>query len=311
MKRKYFWVILMTMVMLLIGGCGKNTEDVNGMDTTEENVNETAKNASADIADTETVEPESEIPVLDNIDSRITEKDDSELELKAYYYTFEDKTVCEGGEDVFGSVSFESTNANNYVSTGKVPIYAQNGVRMGYTKENVDIIVNGIYNGWCYFDLNGENKYARLSDIEANSITIAERDAKAEEEASKQEETSIKTEIPVTENISSEQPIQNTPVVNEVTEVPESNKYTPDEAIAVYRSLMEAGGITWDPSIKDVTSWGTGWLNLEKGQPEWAASTDLESFAIGGHGGNSWTKYYMEVTGSDDEAVYYTQWSSN
>lgn len=308
MKRKYFWAILMTMVMLLIGGCGKNTEDVNGMDTTEENVSETAKNASADIADTETVEPESEIPVLDNIDSRITEKDDSELELKAYYYTFEDKTVCEGGEDVFGSISFESTNSNNYVSTGKVPIYAQNGVRMGYTKENVDIIVNGIYNGWCYFDLNGENKYARLSDIEANAITMAERDAKAEEEANKQEETSVKTEIPVTENTSSEQPVQNAPAVNEVAEVPESDKYTPDEAIAVYRSLMEAGGITWNPSLKDGGSWGTGWLYLDKGYPEWAAESSLESFAMGDSVGHSWTEYYIEVTGSDEECVYYTQW---
>ena len=91
----------------------------------------------------------------------------------------------------------------------------------------------------------------------------------------------------------------------------ESNKYTPEEAISVYRSLMEAGGITWDPSIKDVTSWGTGWIYLDKGYPEWCASTDLESFAMGDSGGRSWTKYYLEVTGSDEDAVYITEWSSN
>lgn len=91
----------------------------------------------------------------------------------------------------------------------------------------------------------------------------------------------------------------------------QSNKYTPEEAIAVYRSAMEAGGMTWDPSIKDVTSWGTGWIYLEKGQPEWCAATNLESAAIGGHGGKSWTKYYLEVTGSDENAVYVTEWTSN
>ncbi len=41
---------------------------------------------------------------------------------------------------------------------------------MGYVKEGVDIIISGGYVGWCQFDLDGENRYARLSDIEANSI---------------------------------------------------------------------------------------------------------------------------------------------
>ena len=79
----------------------------------------------------------------------------------------------------------------------------------------------------------------------------------------------------------------NTSVEPEPVEQPAtSDKYTPEEAVAVYRSLMEAGGITWSPEIKDVVSWGTGWLYLDKGQPESAAGSSLESFAIGGH---SWT----------------------
>lgn len=64
-------------------------------------------------------------------------------------------------------------------------------------------------------------------------------------------------------------------------------------------------------SIKDVTSLGTGWIYLEEGDAEAVATSDLESFAMGGSGGDPWTKYYLEVTGYDDEAVYITEWHSN
>lgn len=97
---------------------------------------------------------------------------------------------------------------------------------------------------------------------------------------------------------------------NAIAETPapvQSDKYTSEEAVAVYRTAMEAGGMTWDPSIKDVTSWGTGWIYLEKGMPEWTASTNLESAAMGDSAGRSWTKYYLEVTGSDENAVYITE----
>lgn len=71
---------------------------------------------------------------------------------------------------------------------------------------------------------------------------------------------------------------------------------------------MESNGITWDPALKDGGSWGTGWIYLTKGQPEWAAATDLESCAMGDTCGNQWTLYYLEVTGSDEDAVYVTSW---
>lgn len=90
----------------------------------------------------------------------------------------------------------------------------------------------------------------------------------------------------------------------------ENDKYTPEEAIAIYRSIMESNGITWDPSIKEFASWGSGWIYLTKGQPEWAAETDLESYAMGDTGGNQWTLYYLEVTGSDEDCVYVTAWHS-
>lgn len=308
MKRMKILATFMVVIMAL-SGCG-NTKEENSINTTmtESNINE---NVEGELSTTEAedVASDSTSSEKNDINSKITEKDDSELDLKSYYYSMEDKTVCNEGEDVFGSVSFQSTGSNNYVTTSKVPIYAKNGVKLGYTKENVVIIVLGIYDDWCYFDLNGENKYARLSDIEANSITVEERDTKTEEETKKQEESSVKTETPV-ENIPVEQPgVETLPEPDEPVEAPASNKYTPDEAIAVFRAGMEAGGMSWNPEIKDVVSWGTGFLYLDKGYPEWAAETNLESAAIGGHGGNSWTEYYLEVTGSDEECVYYTIWS--
>ena len=308
MKRMKILATFMVVIMAL-SGCG-NTKEENNINTTmtESNINENAEDDTSTTG-VEDIACESASPEKNDIDSKITEKDDSELDLKSYYYSIEDKTVCNEGEDVFGAVSFQSTSSNNYVTTSKVPIYAKNGVKLGYTKEDVGIIVLGIYGDWCYFDLNGENKYARLSDIENNSITIEERDAKAEEGTNKQEESSVKTETPV-ENNPVEQPgVETPPEPDEPVEAPASNKYTPDEAIAVFRAGMEAGGMSWNPEIKDVVSWGTGFLYLDKGYPEWAAETNLESAAIGGHGGNSWTEYYLEVTGSDEECVYYTIWS--
>ena len=303
MKRIKNLAIFMVVIMTL-SGCG-NTKEENNINTTmtESSISENVEDDTSTTG-VEDIACESASPEKNDIDSKITEKDDSELDLKSYYYSIEDKTVCNEGEDVFGAVSFQSTSSNNYVTTSKVPIYAKNGVKLGYTKENVVIIVLGIYGDWCYFDLNGENKYARLSDIEANSITVEERDAETEEETKKQEESSVKTEIPV-ENNPVESPVVET---SPETESPASNKYTPDEAIAVYRSLMEAGGITWNPGLKDVTSWGTGWIDLDKGYAEWVAETNLESFSIGNLGGDSWTEYYLEVTGSDENSVYFTEW---
>ncbi|MCI8381834.1 MAG: hypothetical protein HFI07_08585 [Lachnospiraceae bacterium] len=300
MKRKRIYAILMVAIMALTSGCG-NTEDTNKTDASvaESSTSETMETGKVGVAEKETAESESSVSESDDIDSKITEKDDSELDLKGYYYGMEDRTVCNNGENIFGSVIYNGTDFTGYVTTSKVPIYAENDVKMGYVKEGVDIIISGGYVGWCQFDLDGENRYARLSDIEANSIIMDERDAMvAAEEANKQEQASARGETPVP-------PEQSEQIVPVETEPVESDKYTPEEAIAVYRGLMEAGGITWSPEIKDVVSWGTGWLYLDKGQPESAAGSSLESFAIGGH---SWTKFYIEVTGSDDECVYYTMW---
>jgi len=312
MKREKIYAILMVAIMALASGCG-NTEDADkaGTSTAESSASEIAESGNSDATDRKTVESESSSTDAKDIDSMIVEKDDSELDMKAYHYSIEDRTFCDDGEDVFGSVFFDESNLTNYVTTGKVPIYAQNGIRIGYANEDVDIIVMGTYGDWCRFYLDKDMRYARLSDIEANAITMDERDAIVEE-ANKQAETSVKAETPV--DITSVEPpvVDNTdtPVAPEPVEEPTtSDKYTPEEAMAVYRSLMEAGGITWNPALKDGGSWGTGFMYFDKGYPEWAASSSLESFAIGNHGGASWTEFYFEVTGSDEECVYYTMWA--
>ena len=144
-----------------------------------------------------------------------------------------------------------------------------------------------------------------------------DRAAVLKDRGSEHEDVQDVAELPevIREGAAAEEPAEKIPTAEvPVAETPvpvQSNKYTPEEAIAVYRSAMEAGGMTWDPSIKDVTSWGTGWIYLEKGQPEWCASTNLESAAMGDSAGRSWTKYYLEVTGSDENAVYVTEWTSN
>ena len=54
-------------------------------------------------------------------------------------------------------------------------------------------------------------------------------------------------EVPEEKSVQSvsKTPVVETPSVEESTDtIQESSKYTPDEAVAVYRGIMEAGGMT-------------------------------------------------------------------
>lgn len=311
MKRR-FWAVLMTVTMVIVGGCGnqietnKNTKDAiinNNVDTVEANKIESSEEGATEVVS-------AEVNAMQEFNPVITEKDDSELHLKNYHDYLEDKSLCTD-EDVFSDGTFEFIEDVYFQTTEKVPMYAPNGVRTGYIDEDVGFSVIATCGDWCYFYIGMDNakRYARLSEIEENSMTLeeidamraeAETQAKADAEAEKQQAQAEPVE---------DTSLQNTPPATEPVETPvESNKYTPEEAISVYRSIMEGGGISWDPSLKGVTSWGTGFFYLDKGYPEWAGETSLESFAIGNHGGDSWTCYYLEVTGSDDECVYFTSW---
>lgn len=311
MKKK-FWAVLMTVTMVMVGGCGnqietnENTKDAivnSDVNTVEANEMESTEEDTTEVVSTD-------VNAIQEFDPVITEKDDSELHLKNYHDYLEDKTLCTD-EDVFSNGAFESVEDVYFQTTKKVPMYASNGVRTGYIDEDVGFSVIATCGDWCYFYIGMDNakRYARLSEIEENSMTLEEIDAmraeaevqaKVDAEAEKQQ-----TQTKPVEDTS----LQNTPPATEPVETPiESNQYTPEEAISIYRSIMEGGGITWDPSLKGVSSWGTGFFYLDKGYPEWAGESSLESFAMGDSVGNPWTRYYLEVTDSDDECVYFTSW---
>lgn len=320
MKRKKLLAVVMIAVMMS-GGCGnKNAEEA----ITDTNVVNSSVSEEEQIKENETEETQSFTSVKEeilakaettDIDSLIVEKTDDELDLKQYLFSYEDRTMDKNtAEQLFYLDWFmddSASDAESFITTDKIDLYNINGIRVGYTLKDAWLETFGECNGWYFFYLDGNQRFARVEDVKANSITREQ--AKAEEEANKQEEPTAKTETPV-ESAPIEQPVVETPPASEPIEQPaetpaESDKYTPEEAMSIYRSLMEAGGITWNPALKDGGSWGTGWIYLDKGQAEWAASASLESFAIGNHGGNSWTEFYFEVTGSDEEAVYYTIWS--
>lgn len=256
MKNKKILAILMVVTMVMVGGCGNQTEtnentkdaivssdtetvETNKMESTEEDV---AEVVSTDVNTTQEFNP------------AVTEKDDSELHLKDYHDYLEDKFLCTD-EDIFSDGTFESVEDVYFQTTEKVPMYATNGIRTGYIDENVGFSVIATCGDWCYFYIGMDNarRYARLSDLEANSLTLAEVDAmRAEKEAQAKADAEAEKQQAQAEPVE-DTSVQDIPPAAEPVEMPvESNQYTPEQAMADYRSIMEGGGMTWNPSLKDV-----------------------------------------------------------
>ena len=96
--------------------------------------------------------------------------------------------------------------------------------------------------------------------------------------------------------------------------------YTIDELVSIYRNIVEANGITWDPSLKgnwdstigqhDLFEWynydddytGTGWGTgfLDPRNIEQSAYSDLLSFEFDDGTGHHTTRRYFEVLGWSD-----------
>ena len=119
------------------------------------------------------------------------------------------------------------------------------------------------------------------------------------------ESTKVETQVPTTQSV-------DTPV-EETTQPTQTTKYTAEEAVAVYRSIMESNGIVWDPTLpSNGASWGTGFLPMN--DPELAGNMNVEAFKRGDTVGNSWDRYYLEVTGIDtfqgEPVVCVTEWHS-
>ena len=316
MKRKIF-AIIMIATMVIVGGCGEKGTNTT-TDTKEEIHSEVSSKVNSENTSTETVESSIEVKQEEvsvesettDVNTLIIEKTDEELNLKKYAESYEDRSMDEVGSKVFHTDLFDTPYEYGglVTATDNIDIYNVNGIRIGYAVSGAQFSIFGSYEGWYYFYLDGNRRFARMEDVDANIKTneqIKNEEKIAQEEMVKHEQSTVNPEVPV-ENVPVEQPVE-VPV-----EVPvETNTYTAEDAIADYRAIMEANGITWDPSIKEYASWGTGMLPLNKAEVEAGAYSSVESFAIGSHGGASWTKYYMEITGSDSNYVYLTQYVSD
>ena len=303
---------VMIIMALVLAGCGKDTSPA--ISNTEPSVKaEAAISESLESTEKAEANKNEEIP-----DGEIAGNKDV-LNLKEYEYVFEDRDIDKDGGIEIHYESFSPSDIVSYYLKESVDLYIDNGKCIGYTKPDVEISVISENEDWYLINVDGNDRYAKIDDVKAVGFPGSRKEYLDSQQDTAKEIESAVTVTQTNETSQSvasdtESPVSETPKQDTVAEAPapvQSNKYTPEEAIAVYRSAMEAGGMTWDPSIKDVTSWGTGWIYLEKGQPEWCASTNLESAAMGDSAGRSWTKYYLEVTGSDENAVYVTEWTSN
>ena len=303
-------LVVMIIMALVLAGCGKDTSPA--ISNTEPSVKAKATIAES-LESTEKAEAnkDEEIP-----DGEIDGNKDA-LNLKEYEYVFEDRDIDKDGGIAIHYESFSPSDIVSYYLKESVDLYIDNGKCIGYTKPDVEISVISENEDWYLINVDGNDRYAKIDDVKAVGFPGSRKEyLDSQQETAKEiESADIVTQTNETsQSVESdtESPVSETPKQDNVAESPaptQSNKYTPEEAIAVYRSAMEAGGMTWDPSLKNGGSWGTGWIYLEKGQPEWCASTTLESAAIGNHGGDSWTRYYLEVTSSDENAVYITEWA--
>ncbi len=306
-KNSLVIIIIMAMVMV---GCGKNSSTT--ISNTESSV-ETENIISGSLENTKTEEV---IEREDTPEGEINSEKDA-LNLKEYENVFEDRDIDESGDIAIFLSNFKAAEVNTYYLTDSVDLYIDNGKCIGYTKPEVEISVISEDDEWYLINVDGNDRYAKIDDVESVGFPGSKKDYLNSQQENSGEIESAEVAVQAVETSQSasnnaDLAVSETSKQEAVPETPavaESDKYTPEEAIAVYRSLMEAGGMIWDPSLKNGGSWGTGWIYLDKGQPEWCASANLESAAMGDSVGNPWTHFYLEVTGSDENAVYITEWA--
>lgn len=211
-------------------------------------------------------------------------------------------------------------DGRRYELVESVSIYNTDNTLAGYTKENFQIHVVTSNDEWsyCYFGDEADGYLVKTEDL-MDAISDEDKEMLLVASATPTPAPTPSpspTKVPETPKVETPK-VESTPTVNEpVVDIPvvaqpieeqpvvvESNKYTPEEVIAIYRSVMESNGITWDPSIKEFASWGSGYLYLEKGWIDANAYSNVEAFQF-----LSETRYYLEVTGSDENCVYITEW---
>lgn len=207
-------------------------------------------------------------------------------------------------------------DGKDYTLSKSVDIYYVNGNKCGYTKENIDINVVTSNDDYCYVILDHKDGFLlKTKDVEAATVAgieVAEdnlSENKNQESSSsvgkKQDTTGTKNKSANTNNNTSSNNTSNTAqeeqFANNEPEVEESDTtfnidYTPEEALAYYRSQVEAQGMKWDPSIKDVVSWGTGFLPLSKDElnDDYIANA-MAGYNYGSGDGTPFRTHYMEI----------------
>lgn len=298
-------LVLVLCISLSMMGCGKtNTKD------NTENV------IATEIQDTENVQE--------------TEKNEEPKYTEYETYFIEDGVESEGNQYDMNTMK---PSDKKYTLTKSVDLYYLNEKKCGYTKENIDIQIITSNDDYCYVNL--EHKYfliktkdvedAKLVD-ENEEVETNTQDKESEQTSNNTKKETTKKDTTSTKNESAnnntsnnntskeEQPTNSEPKLEETQpqEQPTtSNKYTPEEAIAYYRSQVEAQGMQWDPSIKAEASWGTGWIPLSKDElnSDYIAN-DMAGYNYGSGDGTPNRRYYIEVTGSDENYVYVTEWNA-
>lgn len=298
MKKKILSIFLMIGLVASLVACGSNDKET---ETTSAEV--VQKDASEEVVE-EPATSGNKVSEEKSKEEAVSEvKEEMEYTEQRDIFVVKDIDIGDGTEI---DLSKQETINGPFVFTETIDIYSYFFTYAGYTKPDIEVHSVGKVGDWIFVPFAQSAFLVKAEDFDR----VAVLKDNGNESATVQEVAEI-PEVIGEEPSVGESAAEVPTVETSVETTPSSNKYTPEEAIAVYRSAMEAGGMTWDPSIKNVTSWGTGWIYLEKGQPEWCASTNLESAAMGDSAGRSWTKYYLEVTGSDENAVYVTEWTSN
>lgn len=327
MKKKN--LVVLAAIMLSLIGCGNIAEDALAENVLAENTQ---------VESIETIQTES----MNMENSDINNESAIDVQDETIY---DEPTYTEQG-NLFLLENVQHNPENNidmdalipdgrgYKLVKSVSIYHTDNTLAGYTKEGfrVRVVVSNDEWSYCDFGDKTENYLVKtdelieaISDEDKEMLLVA---SVTPTPAPVAEIPKVETSVPETPKVETPK-VESTPTVSEpVVDIPvvaepvvvepvieqptvvESDKYTPEEVIAIYRSVMESNGITWDPSIKEFASWGTGFCPLKKGWIEENAYSAVESYKMGDSGGNSWTLYYLEVTGSDENYVYLTEWHS-
>jgi hypothetical protein len=339
MKKKLVVSLLsLSMALSMLVGCGSSSSDTG---IAESNVEETQTMVETAIESTiETTEAAN-----GETGSAKEAKEPSYIEHDSYY---EDENFDWSGNTVFTTydndhdIKFTSANNSAYAIYDSIDLYATNGKVMGYTKENIWCFLTATADDWYCLTIDDNAFFVKASDFEGNnallngsnmdydgnyiipergstttsSETTSTNSNTTSNEVATSKETNNTTSNTTTNetstNVSNETTTTSEVETSSTTSSASNDKYTPDEAVAIYRSILESNGMTWDPSLpSDGASWGTGWIYLKKGKPEEAAQMDLEGYAYGDGGGRSKTRYYIEVTSYDDNRIYITGWSAS